>query len=411
MSKPDLRVNAGIYTLIWQDEQIAIRIDRLHENGHHQVSGEVLVKTLLPGAATHLHQARLNLTSTTARRTLAKYLSTRMQLEWDAIVEQACITTLQAYRTGEPVVALADVSPRQGPRYRVEPLLLDGHPNHLYGDGGVGKSLLAAYLGVLVSSGFHRCGLSPLPGRVLYLDYETSAEEMRERIVMLEAGLSEATCSDIRYRFCVQPLASEIEEIQRIVNEQEIEFAIIDSMGPAVGGEKGDPKDPVIEYFRALRSLRICTLTIDHVAKAEGTRRTPYGSVYKQNLSRNVFEVRKSQETGEDLLTIGVFHRKSNFDRLQQAMGFQCTFGLGSISVERTAVQDIPELAGATTLRDQIVGALRHSAMTAQELAEELGVNQNLIRAMLSRHKGKSFIAVDQERSPHWGLLRKGEND
>lgn len=405
MSKPDLRVNAGIYTLVWQDEQVAIRIDRLHENGHHLVSGEVLVKTLLPGVATHLHQARLNLTSTTARRTLAKYLETRMELEWDAIVEQACIATLQAYRAGEPVLALTDVAPRQGARYRIEPLLLDGHPNHLYGDGGVGKSLLAGYLAVLVSSGFHRCGLSPLPGRVLYLDYETSAEEMRERVVLLEAGLGEAGCSDIRYRFCVQPLASEIEELQRIVAEQEIEFAIIDSMGPAVGGEKGDPKDPVIEYFRALRSLRICTLTIDHVAKGEGTKRTPYGSVYKQNLSRNVFEVRKSQETGEDLLTIGVFHRKSNFDRLQPAMGFQCTFGNASISVEQVAVRDIPELAEGGTLRDRIAGALRHGAMTVKEIADETGLGENTIRTTLNRSKGKVFTALDKTKEPHWALL------
>ena len=81
-------------------------------------------------------------------------------------------------------------------------------------------------------------------------------------------------------------------------------------MGPACAGNPNDP-EPTIEYFRALRSLRCCTLTIDHVAKAAAGQRTPFGTVYKTNLSRNVFELRKAQEVDEARISLGLFHRKA----------------------------------------------------------------------------------------------------
>ena len=288
MSKPTIRVNAGIYELVWLQEQVAIRVDRLHENSGSSLTGEILVKSLLPGMPSHLHQARLNLTSTAARRTLAKHLEERNpEAIWADIVEQACVLVLQSYREGEPVLTVNDIAPRQGSRFRLDPFVLEGHPNMIFGAGGVGKSLLAVYFAVLVSAGHHRNGLSPMPGNVLYLDYETSPEELRERVAAIEAGLGEPGFSNIFYRFSHQPIANDIEQIQRIVSDKQIEFVVIDSMGPACGADPNSP-EAVIAYFTALRSLRIASLTIDHVAKNANTP-TPYGSVYKTNLCRSVY--------------------------------------------------------------------------------------------------------------------------
>jgi len=403
--KPTLRANAGIFDLAWAEEKIAVRIDRLHENSSNSVVGEITVKTLLPGVASHLHQAQLNLTSTSARRTLAKHLEERLpELDWGAIIEQACVLVLRAYREGEPVVELHDAPKREGPRHRVEPLLLDHQPNLFYGDGAVGKSVFALFLGVLVSSGYHVCGLNPTPGKVLYLDYETSGEEMRERVEMIEAGLGEPTCAHIEYRFCVHPLASEIEEIQRLVAEHEIDLVIIDSMGVALGGEKGDPRVPTVEYFRALRSLRCCTLTIDHITKAEGSHATPYGSGYKKYLARNMFEMRKQQDVGDSEFKIGLYHRKINFGALMRPMGYRLTFNENALHVAQTDVRDVPELAEGMSAKDRIKAVLRKGAMLAEDIARETGIGISQVRPRLSElHKAGEVVNVKGQ----WALAAR----
>ena len=408
MSKPELRVNAGIYALLWEAEQVAIRIDRLRENSRNSVTCEMTVKTLLPGVASHLHQAQLNLTSTPARRTLAKHLAERLpEMDWTAIIEQACVLVLRAYRQGEPVVAVHDVPPRQGPRFRLEPILVEGHPNLIFGAGGMGKSLLATYFAVLISSGTHHNGLSPMPGNVLYLDYETSPEELHERVVAIEAGLGQSGFSNLQYRFCVHPLASEIEEIQRIVCDKQIEFAIIDSMGPACGADPNSP-EAVIAYFTALRSLRITTLTLDHVAKNTATP-TPYGSVYKTNLSRSVFELRKEQEAGDDSMHMGLFHRKANFGKLIQPMGLTATFTPFATTFALCLVRDRPALAEGLSVRERIKDLLPSAGpLTAKEIAEELDIPQVSVRGILNRHRGKTFVRLTDGPEPTWGLLAKG---
>jgi len=407
MSKPDLRVNAGIYALVWEAEQVAIRIDRLHENSRNSVTCEITVKTLLPGVHSHLHQAQLNLTSTPARRMLAKHLGECLpELDWGAIIEQACVLVLRAYREGEPVVAVRDVPPRQGPRHRLDPLLLEGHPNLIFGAGGMGKSLLAVYFAVLISAGHHANGLSPMPGNVLYLDYETSAEELKERVLGIEAGLGEPGFSNILYRFCVHPLASEIEEIQRIVVEREIEFIIIDSMGPAVGADLNAP-EPIIAFFTALRSLRITSLTLDHVAKNAATP-TPYGNVYKGNLSRSVFELRRQQEPGDDTMQMGLFHRKANFGKLLPPMGLTATFTPTAITLAPCSVRDIPALAEGMSVRDRMLAfLLSGGSATVAEIAAALGMTATMIRARLNDGRGKCFTQVSEDREPKWAALAK----
>jgi len=407
MSTPTLRVNAGIYDLAWSEEQVAIRIDRLRDTPQNSLTGEILVKTLLPAVPSHLHQARLNLTSTTARRTLARHLEERLpELDWGAIIEQACVLVLRAYREGEPVVAVHDIPPRQGPRHRLEPVLLEGHPTLIFGAGGVGKSLLATYFAVLISSGHHHNGLSPMPGNVLYADFESSAEELRERVLAIESGLGEPGFSNILRRRCIQPLADDIEQIQRIVSEKEIEFVIVDSMGPACGADPNSP-EAVIAYFTALRSLRITSLTVDHIAKNAATP-TPFGSIYKVNLSRSVFEVRREQEPGDDTMQMGLFNRKANFGKLLSPLGLAATFTPTAITFDMCQVRDIPALAEGLSIRERIKNLLPHlGPLTTREIAEELDTSQASIRVILNRNRGTLFVRLTGGPEPTWGLLAK----
>jgi len=409
MIKPTIYANAGIYNLFWESENVSIRVDRIRDHSD-QCSGEVCIKAPAFGSGEpiQVHQARLNLTSTTARRTLAKHLEEQVPIDWMAIIEQLCRDVLREYRKGEPAVAVHDIPKREGPRFRLEPILLWHLPNHIYGDGGVGKSYLAAFWAVLISAGYQFCGLTPAPCRVLYLDWEAGPEEIRARIEAIETGLGDPKCSDILYRFSCAPLARDIEEVQAVVIENEIELVIIDSMGEALGGEKGDPREPVVEYFRALRSLRICSLTVDHITK-NGKESGPYGSRYKWNLSRNVFEVRKQQEPGDTELKVGLYHRKTNSGALMRPMGYSISFSGEGVYFSTADVRDEPSLAAGMTAKARIKAALRGGALTVKDIAEEAGMTEATARVTLNRHKGDAFVQVGTGKEPTWALLSTQE--
>src|SRR3990167_4839636 len=239
MSKPLLTVNAGVYLLKWEPEQITMRIDRIREDKVN-VTGEVTVKTTLPGIADHLHQARLNLTSTTARRTVSSHLKTRLDtLDWDAMVEQACVKVLEHYRQGEPVILVWNLERTNSEDFLVFPMIRLQEPTLVYADGGSGKSTVGALIAVMVQAGYP--GIKGLPvkysGNVLWLDYEASADEVDERVKQIRPALGISDAVQLYYRYCSQPLSDEIEEIQRIVAELDITLIVIDSLALACGGE------------------------------------------------------------------------------------------------------------------------------------------------------------------------------
>ena len=148
-STPQVASQAGIYTVQWEEERVVIRIDRLQEH-RSELTGEITVRTSLPGVLPHLHQARFNLTSTTARRTLAKALTERVPLAWDDLLEQACVLVLTLYRAGEPVMEVGNQERETAPPWLLHPLLRRGQPTLLYGPGKTGKSYIAALCGLLV---------------------------------------------------------------------------------------------------------------------------------------------------------------------------------------------------------------------------------------------------------------------
>ncbi|MBT9148199.1 MAG: hypothetical protein DDT32_01969 [Syntrophomonadaceae bacterium] len=403
VSEPSFRAQAGIYDFLFSEEQISIRIDRLHQKGD-ALTGEIKVITKQPGTEQLLHQARFNLLSTHSRSTLAKYLTTRADmLDWSGILEIVSILTVSSHREGEPVYPAGTFPIQQDNRYRLHPILVDGQANLIFGPGGSGKSNLACFFGMLVQTNTLACNLTPTQGNTLFLDYETSLDEINSRVVAIRNGLSLPN-SSLTYRFCSQPLPSEIDLIQRIVLDNNIKFIIIDSVGGACGGEP-ESAEVTLRYFMALRSLKITSLSVDHVTKA-GSNGMPFGSVFKFNSARSIYEIRKTQEAGEDRMEIGIYHRKSNSGRLQKPFSLEIAFFGGSdpaIIFSRSDIREVPGLVEGLTLQDQIAAVLRHGAMSVAEIASEIDAKQDSVRKTLGRYKQKFVIADTLGRK--WGLL------
>ena len=398
MTKPTHNENAGIHTLAWQEDQIVVRIDRLNEDSKHNVTGEILVKTSVPGVSEHLHQARFNLTSTSARTTLSKHFNDRLALpSWPNILEQACVMVLESQRQGEPIINLHTYEPSESLRFRVNPTLPEGQSALFFAQGGMLKSYLATLSMVMVGSGTN--GLFEVePGPVLYLDYETDADEVSERVDLIAKGLGIDPPTDVYYRFCHQPLAADIIEIQRAVAEKDIALIIVDSAGPACGGEP-ESADATIKFYTALRSLRVSAHINAHMAKNGGRR--PFGSVFWENYARSVFEIKKAQEPGENSVDIGLFHRKVNRGPLLKPIGLSFLFESNAVRLERVAVKDVPDLERDMTLKERMTVLLEAiGKMGVADISSELDARENSVRAGLTRNPDR-FVKVGDE----WAVL------
>ena len=102
-------------------------------------------------------------------------------------------------------------------------------------------------------------------------------------------------------------MASEIESVQAQVLEQGIQLVIVDSAAPAVGNGGAQGDEPVLKYFGALRNLGVTTLTVAH--RAKNADNGPFGSVFWENIGRNVYRL-QSETEGDDRLHLGLFNRK-----------------------------------------------------------------------------------------------------
>lgn len=415
MEEPVVTENAGIYVLRWPSKALSIRVDRL-KNRHDALSGEISVLSEQPASPGLLHQARLNLSSTAARDKLIKVLHGRWDIpDWDQIIELTCLRILQHVRCGHPIVRYADMQTREHDLYFCQPFLLNRQANLLYGEGGSGKSFFATYLSVLASFGFTdpRTQLSTMGGNVLYLDWETDEAEVSERIAGIVMGLdSERTDAGLYYRSCDLRLVDDIEAIQRICVEQQIQLVIVDSVGLACG-DVLEPA-PVIEYFRALRTLHVTTLSIDHVRKnPDSGKSSAFGSVYKMNLARSIWEIRSLPGQEQDELTLGFYHRKVNHGSLHHARGFKVSLQEGFTKFFPQDLAEVEELASGVDLKYRLYKCLVSRTLSKQELHDILnpdndphGVKLDSIRKTLERNT-KMFNKIGEQ----WGLVAHATND
>ena len=389
MSVPTLTSNGSLYQLRWADEQVIMTLDRFAEDSKYNVSCEVQIDNTMPGLPRHIHGGtRLNITSAESRRRLAKHLNDDViPKNWVAILEQASMKVLEQWRKGSPIIEMSEHKKADRLAMRVMPILQERQATLIFGEGDSLKSFFAAYLAVLVRSGLTHAGLTPEPGNVLYLDYETDEDTTLQRFEMISTGLGIDVPGGLYYRYMHQPLAADAHQVSRLVMEYAIEFLVVDSAAPAVV----EPESAVAttEYFKTLRSLRVTSLTIAHVTKATKDE-YPFGSSFFRNLPRSNFRVRASREL--EHVVIGLKHTKSNNGRRIPDMGFQFEFdGDNRVVIEPAQVRDVPELAQGLPLRERINGLLLRGPRSVEHLAEELEQTEGNVRTTLNRNKA-SFV-------------------
>lgn len=408
MTLPTFEESTGTYRLTWEEEHLKIAVSRIRQHNDGRVVGEITITTNAPGYNPLLHRAQFNFTSSRSRADLAKMMEKRYsEADWDNTLEQLSYYILDRVRRGEPVKEIRTTDDIKPPDYLLWPIIPLNQPTVIFGDGGVGKSYLALVFALCIELPWedNPFGLvtKSEPTRTLLLDYETDESEVAWRLKCLKQGMSLPDLS-LNYRRCALPLVDDLEQIQESVSSTGADFVIVDSIGAACGSDL-NAAETAIRLFGALRQLKKTSLLISHTSKDQITKtKTIFGSAYFHNFARSIWEMKKVQEMEESIVSIGLFHKKSNLSKLYHPIGFKMTFGENEVAVESEDVRTVAEFLEVLSNSARIEELLKSGPMVLPEIAKELDLNKEVARATLNRMKakGKSTKVGDK-----WGLAAK----
>jgi len=193
------------------------------------------------------------------------------------------------------------------------------------------------------------------------------------------------------YRRCALPLADDVEQLHRHVADIGAEVIIVDSLGPAVGGDLKDPGQ-ALRFTTALRQLKCAALVIGQTSKdRESKVKSVFGSTFFEYYARNIWEIRKVQDDGEDALDIAMYNTYHNLGRKFKAMGFHLSFNGVGTRIEKGPIT-APELLERIGTQAQIQAALAHGSMSPKGIAEECDLKEDTVRQALKRMKIKNLV-------------------
>jgi hypothetical protein len=390
------------YRILWPNLDIEITFKYTRDKGDDTRS-ELWVDDVGPSKGHILWgTVSLNLPDSITRF-VNKLQTTVPDVPWEKMLRSATTWVINRHRTGVPEVQLSgNMIPPQGQSksWMIRPILEPKNTTIVYGPGSVGKSMFCLYLAVLAHRGISTESLEiDRPFNVLYLDWETSLEEIADRVRIINKGLGlELDELGIWYKKMDFGLAKSLEEVREIVVRRNIDIIVLDSMGYAAAGEL-ESSQSARELHASLRSLDISALCIHHISKesmSQGRNSVakPFGSIYYENMARHTFELKKEQGEEEDYLEIGMYDRKANNVRKIAPIGWEIQFlGEGdvtdSVTFTKRAIHTT-RLRDTVSIQEQIQRLLEEEGPKSRsEIAEHFQLPPDRISKELSSNKSR----------------------
>lgn len=312
------------------------------------------------------------------------------------------------------IIRLCDVAEPEPMTFIVEDFVPENYPTLVFGDGGQGKSYIMLYLATAVAIGKAFLGRATTKGNVLYVDFELDKNEQARRGYKVARGLGLDKPPDGLFYY--SPLGQEgqagslnviIESLAQSIKEHNITLTIIDSFGAAVAGDPESGKD-VIALFQRIR--RLGTLIIlDHQSKRisgeKYTDKTAFGSVYKTNLSRNIWQVQRLPDNdAENELKLALHHKKSNFGPIRDTVALKAVFG-DAFTLEEVEIDE--SFADALDIKMKVYLAFKElGRATAADVAEHTGENERTIKNKITVLKGEGRLIDTGEKEGKQHIYR-----
>jgi hypothetical protein len=334
---------------------------------------------------------RQNLESNSQRTELRRDLDVEggKEYEWTRVLREAFYLARTTFLNQERG---SDVGTIPRPIREVElipPLMPADGATVVFANGASCKSYIAAYLALSGAMGWECCRPFEVPhGPVLYLDYESGPTTFRMRCGRLAEARGVEHVGGVWYwdprglalRDCWEPIRD------KVVRDG-IRWIVVDSAGPACGGE-AEKADAVLQFFGALNRIGVPALVIAHVTKnALNNKEMPFGSVMWGNAARRTWYVAKTEsQPDSDVLKARMICKKVNDGRPPRDIGLEIRFqgSLGPVFFESLDPDEEPELVEQTSARHQLYAVLGQPA-TVTELVEATGLKRDTVQKTLRR--------------------------
>ena len=405
LAPPTLTRDGEAYVYRWDEQKITLHLDGIYHK-RDGMQGVLNIDTTLPDTPSHVHgPVNWGLFSTSGRNSLVSYLKKRIEtVDWPSLLEEAARLTAGLENEGEPVVNLAELPHSPGPVTLIDPLVREGEPVILFGDGGTGKSTIALASMLALHTGDPVGPLFPQQQRRgLYIDWEAEADTHRGRLEALSNGLGLIDhLPDISYLRCHMALWDHARQIKAALSRTGASFIVLDSAGAACAGEP-ENSEAALRFFNTLRSLHVTPIVVAHITKEE-SRGKPFGSVFWHNMARATYEVIQEGDNPEGEINVGVYQRKANNGRLAKPFGLNFVFDHEVTYVLSADLSEHEDLARRLPVAQQLEGVLGQGQRSLQEIYEMLPeINQATIRQTLRRKD--QF--VDRGRG-YYGMVVRG---
>jgi len=376
---------------------------------NHALEASVAVWQEIPGQSSERYSGRLNLTSVSGRESFRRQLDEMFgkEVRWTAALNRVCDMVRAAWESRDPTVLLSE-APEVPTAHLLYPYVLAEEPVILFGQGGSFKTYLALSWALSISTGEQFLGASPSADlAVLYIDYESSAWRLRQRMEYLMAGvgLHDTYPPVLYWPANGLPLYEMVSALRRKIREANIGWVVIDSAAMACGHDP-EKADAATRYFNALARLQRPTLSLAHVVKPRGDgaeTKYPFGSIFWHNGARLTWNIQMTKYGDE--AHIGLFNRKGNDDREHEPIGLKVRFEPDAVHIGREdlGIEYETERSAGSRVADALVPGPR----SVKELASELSTSEATIRQALHRLETAAKIGTHQDRSSLWSLIRQ----
>jgi hypothetical protein len=320
-------------------------------------------------------------------------------VDWETAINPLIGETISIHRSVDTDHDLDKVEEEIIDPYLLKPFIASSGVSVLYGEGGLGKSLLALGMALSVTTGKPLFGEFPkVIGPVIYADYEDDSSVHASRLKALRNGMNVEKGYPIHHVALISKVANAQAELRRKVEQRNAVMLILDSIGMGRGGDATGAED-TIRLFRALRSLDVPVLAVDHVTKDDkrsGKTDTPYGSVYTINSARLLWAGRLASQPNDPEKLINLENTKANHTQIHRPMALK-------VNYVNARTKDDHEYLSAVTITSHnewweerepdvwagIVMTMTQQASrawTVKELAVALGTKSDTIQKACQRH-------------------------
>jgi hypothetical protein len=306
---------------------------------------------------------------------------------WTIIAAKVCDEIEKQIKSHKQDFVATEIEPKPC-TWSVEPFIQEDVVNTIFGMGSGGKTLMSLHFGRRF------CSEHPDGGNILFIDYEDSAGGWKEKLAKITdlAGTPTDLNRFIYYASEQIPLSEQVDKIKDVIKERNIKLVIVDSASVASGESTSDEK-AAVRLISVIRLLKTTCLLIAHQRKNEGDK-NPIGSIQYENQSRNVWNVKGTQDEKENtIIHIAITHTKANNTyKRKEPYGFRIEYTDTAIRITQESA--LPYFEEKYTILQKIQKLLRDEGeFNTKGVAESLGITTNVANKNLSNGKNKGLFS------------------